>query len=889
VNSMQQYHPNARDLLCHGYSIIPTRLDKKPNWNLLPKDADGKATWKPYQERKPHADEMERWDKASPPAYSIVTGRLSGVVTLDFDGEPGRELARQWGIRPHRKTGSGGLHWDVRYPGHYVPTLNGKAKENLGRRWRGLDIKGDGGYVVAFGRNKNGRYQWLRDIDADPPELVPAEVWQFLNDYTTRPAGANGQAAHVPPERLIKMALEQIPHTGRNSAGFWLACQLRDHGYSIADARSVLSEYRNRCPNTNTKGQPEKYSDEEVQATLDQAYSRPARGPWSAAADASAGDDAAAEPPANQRPKERPNQPTNDQPNEPPKRSSRFVVTPNSVLYVEESTNATTFVCSHLRIEALTRDCNGSEWGRLLVWTDSEGRQKRWAMPMELLAGDGTELRKELLRGGLIPGFSAKATQLLPQYILSEKPQELALCVPKLGWNDDVYVLPDMSIPQNATRDRVIFQGPGYLQHYYSTAGTLDEWRQQVSVPCQGNSRLIFSISMAFAAPLLAPLGIEGGGFHITGSTSIGKSTMQIVAGSVLGGGNGDHGFCRSWRHTANGLEAVALIHNDSLLILDELREMSDPKEVEGCVYMLANGSAKGRMSRSGSGTRPASTWRILFLSSGEFPLSEYAAAVGRKIKGGAEVRLINLPADAGDGLGIFESLHGENSARAFAQKLKSAALTVYGTPIRAFLARFASERDKRLNEARAYMAGFINDQLPKGAATEVGRALQRFAIVAAVGEMAIDMGISDWATDTATWGVTRCINDWIEYRGGVGQADMQAALRQVRAFFETHGASRFQSVITRMDTKSGDAIEERILNRAGYTKHDQSGERLFLVFPEVFRREVCAGFDYNSVAAELARENLLVKGDGRNTMRRESVPDQDRPRFYVVRGRILE
>jgi hypothetical protein len=144
-------HLSAADLISRGYSIIPTRLDKKPHWDLLPKGADGKPSWKEYQEWQPHPEEIAAWDKASPPAYAIVTGRISEVVTFDFDGEPGRKLAQRWGIRPHRETGSGGLHWDVRHPGFYVPTLNGKAKEDLGRRWSGLDVKGDGGYAVALG------------------------------------------------------------------------------------------------------------------------------------------------------------------------------------------------------------------------------------------------------------------------------------------------------------------------------------------------------------------------------------------------------------------------------------------------------------------------------------------------------------------------------------------------------------------------------------------------------------------------------------------------------------------------------------------------------------------------------------------------------------------
>jgi uncharacterized protein (DUF927 family) len=455
------------------------------------------------------------------------------------------------------------------------------------------------------------------------------EVWAFLRKCAERTAAPppNSNRNPVPADRLIAMALEQVPQMGRNSAGLWLACQLRDHGYGKDQARDVMAEYRSRCPRTNVKGDSEEYSDQECASTLEQAYSRAARDPWSSTTNDVPPDGAA---PNNGAPAES-EQPTKRKP--PRMKSSRFVVTPKGVWQVDEDDDTRQFVCSHLRVEAGTRDSNGSEWGRLLIFTDSEGREKRWPMPMEILAGDGTELRKELLRGGLVPGSQPKANQLLVQYILSEEPDKLALCVPRLGWNgDDVYVLPDTSISRSTTEgDEIIYQSPTFIQHYYATEGTVADWRERVGSLCRGNSRLQFPVSIAFTAAMLDPLELEGGGFHTYGATSTGKSTSEIVAGSVLGGGNGDHGFCRSWRHTSNGLEAVALLHNDSLLILDELREMADPKEVESCVYMLANGSSKGRMARSGAGTRPTSTWRILFLSSGEFPLSEYAAAAGRK------------------------------------------------------------------------------------------------------------------------------------------------------------------------------------------------------------------------------------------------------------------
>jgi hypothetical protein len=121
--------------------------------------------------------DLRSWESSLRPAgYAIVTGVISGRITFDFDGPKGAELVRLWGIHPHRKTGRGGFHWDITHPGWYVPTLNGKAKQELGDRWEGLDVKGDGGYAIAMGRNQTGEYQWLRDPDADPFEWAPTDV-----------------------------------------------------------------------------------------------------------------------------------------------------------------------------------------------------------------------------------------------------------------------------------------------------------------------------------------------------------------------------------------------------------------------------------------------------------------------------------------------------------------------------------------------------------------------------------------------------------------------------------------------------------------------------------------------------------------------------------------
>ncbi len=291
----------AKDLWDVGCSIIPVNLDKRPAWSLLPQKFDEtakrmKGEWKPFQERRPNAGEMTRWSKATPPAFAIVTGEISGRITFDFDGEQGVKLAQSWGIHPHRRTGSGGLHLDVVHPGWFVPTLNGKSKQELGRRWPGLDVKGDGGYVVAIGRNEKGIYEWLRDSEPDPIESVPAEVWGFLKQYSsakesiTQPTNGthtNGKVRHsdfadqrVASDKLIERALSAAPLAGRNTAGFDLACQARDNGYSESETLGILRTFRNNAAPTNTKGQHEPYSEQEIAASLREAFNRSPRDPW---------------------------------------------------------------------------------------------------------------------------------------------------------------------------------------------------------------------------------------------------------------------------------------------------------------------------------------------------------------------------------------------------------------------------------------------------------------------------------------------------------------------------------------------------------------------------------------------------------------------------------
>lgn len=97
--------------------------------------------------------------------------------------------------------------------------------------------------------------------------------------------------------------------------------------------------------------------------------------------------------------------------------------------------------CSPLEIAADTRDGDGEAWGRLLRVTDRDGRTKDWAMPMAMLAGDGTAYRERLLSLGLILSPGRFARDALHEYISTARPDEKARCVHRIGWKSKDFVV----------------------------------------------------------------------------------------------------------------------------------------------------------------------------------------------------------------------------------------------------------------------------------------------------------------------------------------------------------------------------------------------------------------------------------------------------------------
>lgn len=118
-------------------------------------------SWTQFRKRRPTPAELRAWAAERPTSWGVVTGRVSGVYVLDFDGERGRKLCKRLGLRPHVRTPSGGVHVYVAHPGHPVKTAT--------RLLPHLDVRADGGFAVALGRGR----RWLRELHPVPWEDLP--------------------------------------------------------------------------------------------------------------------------------------------------------------------------------------------------------------------------------------------------------------------------------------------------------------------------------------------------------------------------------------------------------------------------------------------------------------------------------------------------------------------------------------------------------------------------------------------------------------------------------------------------------------------------------------------------------------------------------------------
>lgn len=154
----------------HGWPVFPSKPKTK-----CP------ATRRGFKAASTDTTKIRRWWRDGPDKnVAIVTGQGSGIIVVDVDPRNGgndtlAELEAEHGKLPatiEALTGGGGRHLYFKHPG-------GRIKSRANTLGAGLDVKADGGYIIAPPSvHECGKgYAWVASRDPAAIELAEPPTW----------------------------------------------------------------------------------------------------------------------------------------------------------------------------------------------------------------------------------------------------------------------------------------------------------------------------------------------------------------------------------------------------------------------------------------------------------------------------------------------------------------------------------------------------------------------------------------------------------------------------------------------------------------------------------------------------------------------------------------
>ncbi len=240
----------ALSLWRRGLSVIPV---PRPRPGVAPgRPGDGKVpviAWKEYQKRLPTEDELRSWF-SEPMNLAVVTGAVSGVVVIDADSPAAtRWIAEHLPRTPWQTRTSRGFHLWYRHPDDVRVGNRARLLTPEGRL--AIDVRGDGGYVIAPGSvHASGcAYEFAGDWTV-PRDHVPF-FWPgwierpVVHRRETRPRPTRPTGDVVERARRYLAAIPR-PEIGQGSdnATLYAACKLtRGFGLTEADTVSLLWDW----------------------------------------------------------------------------------------------------------------------------------------------------------------------------------------------------------------------------------------------------------------------------------------------------------------------------------------------------------------------------------------------------------------------------------------------------------------------------------------------------------------------------------------------------------------------------------------------------------------------------------------------------------------------
>lgn len=244
TESQQTMIERALSLLWKGWSVIPIGKNKKPL-----------GEWKKYQTERATKEEVVAWFTKYPQAnLAVVTGKISDIVVVDIDPRHGGSRDVFIGYETVIvETGGGGWHYYFKYK---------NGIQNFAGIEMGIDIRGDGGYVIVppSVHESGTPYKWYRSPDSFEVQPLLSVVLEWIEKK-----GKNKQTqSKWSPDKLNGVGEGQRNESAASVAGK-LLLRFKQHEWQT-EAWPLLRNWNN----ANTPPLPE----QELRQTFDSIANR---------------------------------------------------------------------------------------------------------------------------------------------------------------------------------------------------------------------------------------------------------------------------------------------------------------------------------------------------------------------------------------------------------------------------------------------------------------------------------------------------------------------------------------------------------------------------------------------------------------------------------------
>lgn len=164
-------------MVAEGVNVGKAAKEYRDNgWNVLPLKPKEKVPlekWERFQKDRVTEDKLDQWSKtyfSKGANIGIVTGQISGLVVLDIDSAEGEEeIKKYWKGKTLTVKTSKGRHLYFKHPG-------GVIRNSVNKIFKGVDVRADGGYVVAppSVHESGHQYSWVDENTtvADLPKAL---------------------------------------------------------------------------------------------------------------------------------------------------------------------------------------------------------------------------------------------------------------------------------------------------------------------------------------------------------------------------------------------------------------------------------------------------------------------------------------------------------------------------------------------------------------------------------------------------------------------------------------------------------------------------------------------------------------------------------------------